>query len=775
MFRTDLFGETSAAAISAGWTDVPMIVDSFAGGGGASTGIEMALGRSPDIAINHNADALALHAANHPETNHISENVYQIDPLDHLRGKHIGLAWFSPDCKHFSKAKGGKPVERNIRDLCWIIPGWVERIQKSGGKVDVIIMENVEEFKDYGPLIETDRGLMPDPDRRGQLFEKWCKKLRRLGGKIEFRELRACDYGAPTIRKRLFVIIRFDGKPIVWPEPTHGKPADPDVVDGKKLPWRTAAECIDWSLACPSIFDTSPQIWAKHQLRAVRPLADATMARVARGMKRYVLDAERPFLVNLTHGGRLESADQPFNTITGAHRGEKAVVSPYVASYCSHTDGRSERTSELDDPLATIPTENRHALIAPSVIRFNTGATGQDAREPLSTVTANSFIKRPGGAAPLGVISPHLMTMRNAGKPFNGADEPTHTITAGGAGLTLVAPVLTAAQQGGSVRSVEDPHHTITASSKDQNAVIVPTLIGCGGRAGQSRPRGVDEPTATSTAKADGCVAIAFMAQHNNDSRRTGGVNPGRPADAPMSTATQSGSQQGVVSAFVARQFGNSTGHGVDRPNATVMPGGDGKSQLVTPYLSHLYTSNTAGGEGDCHKPIKTVTAGGNHAAMVTPYMQAYYGTGDGQPETEPTRTITTKDRHGHVEATVTVPPFTPEQAERAREVANFMRAHGFWDDREFVTVEISGVTFVIVDIGMRMLTPRELYNAQGFPPDYIIDGAHDYQADGSGPVWREFSKSVQVSCVGNSVSPPVACALVAANCGHLAVQKAAA
>lgn len=636
MFRTDLFSETSTDALMASaYIGAPLIIDSFAGGGGASTGIEMALGRSPDIAINHNADALALHAANHPETHHLSENVYRVDPLDHLKGKHIGLAWFSPDCKHFSKAKGGKPVERNIRDLCWIIPGWIERIQKSGGRVDVVIMENVEEFKDYGPLIQTDRGLMPDPERRGENFEKWCKKLRRLGGRIEFRELRACDYGAPTIRKRLFVIIRFDGQPISWPEPTHGSPSDPDVIAGKKLPWRTAAECIDWSLACPSIFDTSEQIWSKHQLRTVRPLADATMARVARGMKRYVLDVERPFLVQTGYGERA---------------------------------GQAPRVMSVDDPLGTAVAGGiKHAVVAPSVIRFNTGATGQDAREPLSTVTANGFIKRPGGAAPLGII----------------------------------APVLTAAQHGGKVRSIEHPTHTIAASRKDQNG-----------------------------------VAVAFMAQHNNDSRRIGGVNPGRAADKPLSTATQSGSQQGIVSAFVARQFGASTGHALEGPAATVMPDGGGKSQLVMPYL------------------------------------QAYYGTGDGQHETEPMRTVTTKDRHGHVEATISVPPFAAAQADRARQVAGFMRAHGFWDDREFVTIEISGETFVIIDIGMRMLTPRELYNAQGFPSDYVIDGAWNYQADGAGPVWREFSKSVQVSCVGNSVSPPVAQALVAANCSHLAMRR---
>jgi DNA (cytosine-5)-methyltransferase 1 len=706
MFRAELFGdmttsELHAAQRAAGFSRTPpLIVDSFAGGGGASTGIEMALGRSPDIAINHNAAALALHAANHPHTLHLSENIYHVDPLDYVSGRHIGLAWFSPDCKHFSKAKGGKPVERNIRDLAWVIPHWVERIQSSGGKIDVVMMENVEEFQTYGPLIETDRGLMPDPKRKGETFQKWCRRLRNLGGKIQKRELRGCDYGAPTIRKRLFVIIRFDGVKITWPQATHGRPDDRDVIAGRKLPWRTAAECIDWSLPCPSIFDTGPQIMQKHGLRAVRPLADATMARVARGMKRYVLDAERPFIVNLTHGARLEDLAEPFNTITGANRGEKAVVAPHLSAFYGPGGGGKDRASAIDEPVRVVTTSNRHAVIAP-----------------------------------------HLMTMRNAGKPFNGADEPTHTITAGGAGLTLVAPVLTAAQHGGSVRSVEEPHHTITASKKDQNSVIVPTLVGCGGRAGQSRPRGGDEPLATITAKADGCVAVAYMAQHNNDSRREGGVNPGRDMSEPLSTITQSGSQQGVVSAFVARQFGTSTGHAIDQPSATVMADGAGKSQLVTPYL------------------------------------QKYYGTGDGARLDEPHHTVTTKDRFGHVQAEIAVPPFTEDQADRARQVADFMRSHGFWDDREFVTVAIAGITFVIVDIGMRMLTPRELYTAQGFPTDYKIDGAWQEPAIGhnGGPKWVEFSKSVQVSCVGNSVCPPVAEALVAANCQHLVVREAVA
>lgn len=707
MYAGDLFGVEPIFPQT--WTSTgrlpPVIFDGFAGGGGASKGIEMAIGRSPDLAINHNADALALHAANHPNTLHLSENIYKVDPLDHLVGRHVGAAWFSPDCKHFSKAKGGKPVERNIRDLAWVIVHWVDRIQKSGGKVDVVFMENVEEFKFWGPLVQTDRGLMPDPERKGETFQQWCRALRKLGGKIEWRELRACDYGAPTIRKRLFVIIRFDGQKIVWPKPTHGAPADRDVIAGRKLRWRTAAEVIDWSLPCPSIFDTGADVMVKHGLRAVRPLANNTMARVARGMKRYVLDAERPFIVNLTHGARTEDVAEPFNTITGANRGEKAVISP-------------------------------------SVIRFNSGATGQDAREPLSTITANGYIKRPGGAAPIGVISPHLMTMRNAGKPFNGADEPTHTITAGGAGLSIVAPVLTYAQQGGANRPVDEPHHTITASQKDQNSVIVPTLIqtGYGERAGQE-PRSLDLAKPLGTVVAGGvkhATAVAFVAQHNIDGH-SGLGNPGRAADEPISTVTASGAQQGVVSAFISRQFGTSTGHAIDEPSATITAAGGGKSVLVAPHL------------------------------------HAYYGSDQDTPEDEPFHTVTTKPRFAHVEAGVAAPPFTDDQHARARQVADFLRSHGFWDDREFVTLTIGEREFVIVDIGMRMLTPRELYNAQGFPLDYVIDGAWSQPRDGSEPQWRTFSKSVQVSCVGNSVSPPVAAAIVGANCGHLALWQVAA
>jgi len=812
--------------------EVPLIVDSFAGGGGASTGIEMALGRSPDIAINHNPAALALHAANHPHTLHLSENVWQVDPLDYVRGRHVGLAWFSPDCKHFSKAKGGKPVERNIRDLAWVVVLWAKRVRP-----DVIILENVEEFRDWGPLMEVERAsangdsnivLMPDPAARGQTFKQWLKQLRKEGYKVEWRELRACDYGAPTIRKRLFLIARCDGQKIVWPKPTHYPPASraegaperrsksrggrstartssdkPDYSQATK-PWRTAAEIIDWSLPCPSIFATGPEIMAEHGLRAVRPLADATMSRVARGVKRYVLDAKKPFLVNLTHGVRTEDLDSPFNTITGAHRGEKAVVSPSLVSV-AHGDSGGRREYPLDDPFGVVTAGGiGHAVVAPSVIKFQTGSTGSPVDEPLHTITANSFKKKPGGAAPVGVIAPVLSAYFGRG---DGSDDrsasladPLKTVVTENR-HAVIAPVLSYAQQGGANRSVEDPAHTITASAKDQNtliaptliqtgygeregqapraldpqaplgtvvaggvkhAAVIPTLVGCGGRAGQSRARGGDEPMATQTAKADVCVAAAFVAQHNNDSRRDGGVNPGRPADQPMSTLTAN-PQQGVVAAhLMTMRNAQKPFQGADEPTHTITAGGAGQT-LVNAFVSRQFGASIGHG---LDEPSATVTAGVNKSAIVAPFMQKYYGTGDGARADEPLHSVTTKDRFGFVEGEIVWPPFTEAQAARARQVADFLRAHGFWDEREFVTLSIGGDLFTIVDIGMRMLVPRELFSAQGFPVNYVID----LEFNG-----KPLPKDAQISCCGNSVSPPLAEALAGANCAHLAVYREAA
>ncbi|WP_056033423.1 DNA cytosine methyltransferase [Loktanella sp. 3ANDIMAR09] len=634
----------------------PLIIDSFAGGGGASTGIERALGRSPDVAINHNAAALALHAANHPETLHLSNDIWNVDPVEVAAGRPVGLLWASPDCKHFSKAKGGAPRDRNIRDLAWVVVDWAEKVRP-----DVILMENVEEFKTWGPVDEDGR---PVREFEGVTFELWIKRLRKAGYRVAWKELRACDFGAPTIRKRFFMVARRDGRPIVWPKASHGDPDSLSVKRGHRLPWRTAADCIDWSLPCPSIFDDKATIKAKHNLTAVRPLANNTMARIARGLKRYVLDSADPFIVNLTHGARLEDTARPFNTITGANRGEKAIVNPHIT-------------------------------------RFNGGATGQPLSDPLATVTANSFIKRPGGAAPLGLIAPmmtHLYTSNTAGGDGQ-VDRPVKTVTAGGQHHALVAPVLTYAQQGGGNRDMRDPHHTICASSKDQNMMLAPVLVQSGyGEAQGQAPRCLDVGAPLGTVVAGGikhAVATPFLAQHN--SARDGGINPGRAADAPLST----------------------------------------------------------------------IIASGSHQNAVLPWIAKYYGTGDGARSDEPMHTVTVRDRMGHVEASAGLPPFTTEQADRAREVAAFLRAHDAWDHREFVTVKVQGTTCVIVDIGMRMLTPRELFNAQGFPPDYVIEGV--WNDDGGDWTWHPFTKSTQVSCCGNSVCPDLAQALVAANCAHLA------
>ncbi|ATE92767.1 modification methylase NaeI [Phaeobacter gallaeciensis] len=680
---------------------LPLIIDSFAGGGGASTGIEMALGRSPDYAINHSAKALALHEANHPDTIHLDSNIWDVEPTSVTKGRSVGLLWASPDCKHFSKAKGGAPRDRNIRDLAWVIVDWAEKV-----KPDVILMENVEEFKTWGPVGEDGQPLKW---AAGQTFDLWTKRLKKAGYKLKWGELRACDYGDPTIRKRFFLIARRDGRPIVWPKPTHGDPKSKEVLSGKLKPWRTAAECIDWSLPCPSIFDTSTEIKEKHGLRAIRPLAKNTLARVARGMQRYVLNADDPFVVELPDGQRA----------------------------------------------------------TPSVQRFNTGATGQDFQAPLATITANSWIKKPGGAAPLGIvwphlmslkgtarrscdvtkphatvlaggghsalIAPHVMTMRNAQKPYNGADEPVHTITAGGAGLTVVAPVLTYAQQGGRNRDVAAPHHTITASTKDQNAMIAPMLVqsGYGERKGQA-PRSLDVSAPLGTVVAGGIkhAAVApFLAQHN---KARSGFNPGRNLDAPISTVTATGSQQGLVAPLVVRHFGQSTGHAINSPLGTVTAGGGGKSGLVAPWFAK------------------------------------YYGTGDGARCSDPMHTVTVKDRMGHMQAELAAPTFSPEHEARAREVAQFLRSQGVWDGGEFVTVTIKGQEFVVVDIGMRMLTPRELFSAQGFPPDYVIEGVWSLDTKSGAWSFHAFTKNVQVSCCGNSVCPGLARALAAANCGHL-------
>jgi DNA (cytosine-5)-methyltransferase 1 len=345
-----------------------IVVDNFAGGGGASAGIEAALGRPIDYAINHDPEAIAMHRANHPRTSHLCESVWAVNPERLARGREVGLGWFSPDCTFHSKARGGKPfrdrdVARRRRGLAWLVTRWA----KTRAAPQVIMLENVEEFADWGPLLPDGKVC---PIRRGQTFRRWHREIENLGYAIDMRELRACDYGAPTTRKRLFVIMRRDGGEIVFPEATHGH---------GRQPYRAAAECIDWSIPCPSIF-TRP-----------RPLAETTMRRIARGVMRYVINDPQPFIVNLTHhgGDRCESITEPFKTITAANRGEKALIVPtLVNTRNGEREGQAPRVrATLARPIPTITTRDHRALVTAFLIKYF--GADQDPRldEPLHTIT----------------------------------------------------------------------------------------------------------------------------------------------------------------------------------------------------------------------------------------------------------------------------------------------------------------------------------------------------------------------------------------------------
>lgn len=426
-----------------------LIVDNFAGGGGASTGIELATGYSVDIAINHDPEAIRMHKTNHPNTKHYCEDVWQVDPVEACKGYPVGLAWFSPDCKHFSKAKGGKPKDKFIRGLAWVACRWAGLVRPR-----VIMLENVEEFKTWGPL---NRRKHPIKSKQGKTFEKFVQQLTDLGYEVQFRELVAADYGAPTMRKRFFLIARCDGNPIVWPKPTHG-PADSEAVrNGSLKPYVGAYTQIDFNRPCPSIFDTSEQIKKKYGIRAVRPLAPKTMARIARGLKKFVLENPEPFIIQCNHGGkrRPNNIKEPMPTITGKHGygiveptlapymgtnttnhpggsckdpihtittgNQQCVISPLLIQYHSETVQGEVRGQTIDDPVMTVDSSNRYGLVTSFLSKFYKSGTGQDLREPLHTITTS-----PGH---FGEVRAFLMKYYGTGTGQS-AKEPLDTITA---------------------------------------------------------------------------------------------------------------------------------------------------------------------------------------------------------------------------------------------------------------------------------------------------------------------------------------------------------
>ena len=492
-----------------------IVVDGFCGGGGWSTGCELAIGRPVDIGINHDADAIAMHKRNHPFTEHYNENIFEVNPYEAVRGRAVGWAHFSPDCTHFSRAKGGTPVKKSIRGLAWVVTKWAGTVHPR-----IISMENVPEFLTWGPLcasrnkhgsvMTTDtmsfydeelgrwrnvdvaakrhtyvpynkQQLVPNPRKKGQTFKKFIKTMKSLGYECEWKILTASDYGAPTIRKRLFIIFRNDGKPIVWPEPTHGDPDSEAVKKGKLKPWRTAAECIDWSIECPSIFERK------------KPLAENTLKRIAKGIQKFVIDNPQPFIVQVNHGGecfRGQSIDEPMPTVTAKHG--FGVISPVLTQICQN--GAKDRSSSVEQPLKTIVSKNEHCLVAPTLIQYHgeqseNEVRGQALKQPLQTVdTANRY----------GLVAAFMS--KYFGGNYKGcgsaADEPLHTVTAVDHNA-LAAVHITQFNNHCIGQKADEPLNTITCGAGHFGEVKAFLIKYYGGEGGQT----MTEPMHTITTK----------------------------------------------------------------------------------------------------------------------------------------------------------------------------------------------------------------------------------------------------------------------------------
>ena len=452
--------------------DGELIVDNFAGGGGASTGIELATGYSVDIAINHDPEAIKMHKANHPYTRHYCENVWAVDPVKACKGHPVALAWFSPDCKHFSKAKGGKPKDKNIRGLAWVACRWAGLVRPR-----VIMLENVEEFKTWGPL---NRSHRPIKAKQGVTFKKFVSQLQNLGYQVEFSELVAADYGAPTMRKRFFMIARCDGKPIVWPEPTHGPADSEEVKAGLLKPYIGAYTQIDFSRPCPSIFDTSEEIKEKYGIRVVRPLATKTMERIARGLKKFVLDNPEPFIIQCNHSGerrpndirepymvqigqtgftedRSKDVRDPLTTIVS--KNEHCLISPTLTQYHSETAHGEVRGQTIKDPIMTVDGSNRYGLVTSFLHKYYDGGytgAGKDMKNPLPTVTAWDHNS---------VVTANLIQMNNH---CDGRDmrDPIPTITAGDGHFGEVRAFLIKYYGQGTGQDIKAPLDTVTAQDR---------------------------------------------------------------------------------------------------------------------------------------------------------------------------------------------------------------------------------------------------------------------------------------------------------------------
>lgn len=609
-----------------------IIVDNFAGGGGASTGIELAAGRPVAIAINHDPDAILLHKTNHPYTEHLQASVWDVDPREVCKGRPVGLAWFSPDCKHFSKAKGAALRDRNIRGLAWIVLRWAGTVRPR-----VIMLENVEEFQSWGPV----RKGKPVKKHAGKTFKQFIKQLEDLGYVVEYRELVAADYGAPTTRKRFVLVARCDGKPIVWPERTHAPRDSEEVKSGKLLPWRSAAEIIDWTLPSYSIFDTKQEIKERYGVNAVRPLADNTLRRVIRGVDKFTIKSGKPFIVQQKFGNAAQDIQRPLTTVTsvGAHELVQPVVAPFGVE-CNHSgDGHLKN---LQEPLGTVTAKHTSGIAQPIMEPFTFSNTGGSVGSP--------------------------------------ASEPVHTIrSAGGQVLAAANLIQYHTEQSEKVRgqAVTGPIQTVDAANRYglASAQLVEYY-------GNGNPLDVQEPMHTVTAHDREAVVCAHIDKYFNGEYK----GCGNKAGDPLSTVTAL-PRHGLCAAHVAEFKGQDIGQSADKPLRTI--------------------TASAGEFAECRAVLAKVTPGCNLGRWP-----------------------------------------------QIRELLNKYCGYDLKDD-EVILLVIRNIAYYIADITLRMLTPRELYNAMGFPVDYIIE--RDY-------LGNAYGKSKQVARCGNAVCPPMAEAMVRAN-----------
>jgi DNA (cytosine-5)-methyltransferase 1 len=622
-----------------------------------------------------------MHTVNHPGAKHFTTDVFEGDPDTECGGKAVGWFHMSPDCTHHSQAAGGQPCKREIRNLSWIGQKWAGK-----KKPRVISLENVKQILQWGPLIaKRDKGtgrviklvpevnakgkevlmkvvaapgevvpvgqqfLIPDPERKGTTWKRFVEMLEGHGYVVEWRIIKACDFGAPTSRECLFMIARCDGQPIIWPQPTHAK--KPGKV---QLPWRTAAECIDFSDLGKSIFGRK------------KDLAPATLRRVAKGMKKFVIDNPAPFIVPIANwsGQTVQSANEPLRTITSYPKGGAfSVVSPVIAPA---THQGSDRVNDPLEPLPTVTCANRGelTLATANLVQLSNGdkpgaaPRTADMAEPLGTIMAS------GGK--YGLAAAHLVKFRfdDEGKAL---DEPLPTITSGG--------------------NFQRP-----AGAAHAMGISTVFMAQMNGGFNTTHAKGADQPmsTVTNTGSQQQLVAADLVHLRGNCDARD--------LNDPLHTVSAGGQHHGLVSAFMERAFGGSVGQGLEEPAPTITAGGGGKSSLVSLTLSPEH---------------------GAGALRVAAFLISYYGTENMSSCGQPAPTITTKDRLA------------------------------------LVTVMVKGMPYVIVDIRLRMLSPPELYRAQGFPPDYVIDRG----ADG-----KPFTVTQKVHMCGNSVSPPPMAALARAN-----------